>query len=429
MLEPRAHRAHPARARWPTRSAASATAASTVDDEALEALAASVGGDARIALNALEAAVACARRSRTTKRPHVTQRRRRGGAAAPHVPVRPAGRRPLRHDLGVHQVAARLRPGRRALLAGAHDRGGEDPLFIVRRMVILASEDVGLADPMAMLVATACQQAVHFIGMPEGFFPMAECALYLALAPKSNSVGGAYGAAMRDVETTPQRPGAAAPAQRRHRPDARRWATAAATSTRTTTKAASSSSSTSPTARRPHVLPRRRTRLGGPAQARAGGRRREAGRRRERRRRDGVGVIRCRCTLVARLIARQFRESTRGAEPIVAATAENVAGNTSYVAALASPIVRYLAAPLLSQSCSVCRGPNIVTRPATACIAANGTTSGGSLHSSKACERMAGRYDWLSSLRTRSGLRLVRRQRTLPDTARTARSCFEWTCG
>ncbi|MCE7928898.1 MAG: replication-associated recombination protein A [Chloroflexi bacterium CFX7] len=64
---------------------------------------------------------------------------------------------------------------------------GEDPLFIVRRMVILAAEDVGLADPQALVMATACQQAVHFVGMPEGYLPMAECALYLALAPKSNS--------------------------------------------------------------------------------------------------------------------------------------------------------------------------------------------------------------------------------------------------
>ncbi len=79
---------------------------------------------------------------------------------------------------------------------------GEDPLFIVRRMVILASEDVGLADPQAMGVATACQQAVHFIGMPEGFYPMAECALYLALAPKSNSVGASYTRALADVERT-----------------------------------------------------------------------------------------------------------------------------------------------------------------------------------------------------------------------------------
>ena len=79
---------------------------------------------------------------------------------------------------------------------------GEDPLFIVRRMVILASEDVGLADPQAMVVATACQQAVHFIGMPEGFYPLAETALYLALAPKSNSVGESYGRALADVEAT-----------------------------------------------------------------------------------------------------------------------------------------------------------------------------------------------------------------------------------
>ncbi len=69
---------------------------------------------------------------------------------------------------------------------------GEDPLFIVRRMVILAAEDVGLADPRALQVAVACQQAVHFIGMPEGFFPMTECALYLATAPKSNSTLESY---------------------------------------------------------------------------------------------------------------------------------------------------------------------------------------------------------------------------------------------
>ena len=79
---------------------------------------------------------------------------------------------------------------------------GEDPLFIVRRMVILASEDVGLADSRALQIAVATQQAVHFVGMPEGFYPLAHCALYLATAPKSNSVGRAYGAAMQDVQTT-----------------------------------------------------------------------------------------------------------------------------------------------------------------------------------------------------------------------------------
>ena len=80
--------------------------------------------------------------------------------------------------------------------------GGEDPLFIVRRMVIFAAEDVGLADPIALSVATACQQAVHFVGMPEGYLPMAEACVYLATAPKSNSAYKAYLAAQQDVRNT-----------------------------------------------------------------------------------------------------------------------------------------------------------------------------------------------------------------------------------
>lgn len=79
---------------------------------------------------------------------------------------------------------------------------GEDALFIVRRLVILASEDVGLADSRALAVAVAAQQAVHFVGMPEGFYPLAHATLYLATAPKSNSVGRGYYAALRDVEET-----------------------------------------------------------------------------------------------------------------------------------------------------------------------------------------------------------------------------------
>ena len=77
--------------------------------------------------------------------------------------------------------------------------GGEDPLFVARRLVILASEDVGLADSRGLSVAVAAQQAAHFVGMPEGFYPLAHATLFLATAPKSNSVGSAYGAAMTDV--------------------------------------------------------------------------------------------------------------------------------------------------------------------------------------------------------------------------------------
>jgi putative ATPase len=62
-------------------------------------------------------------------------------------------------------------------------------------MVILAAEDVGMADPQALVVAVAAQQAVHFIGLPEGYLPMAEAAIYLATAPKSNSAIASYGRA------------------------------------------------------------------------------------------------------------------------------------------------------------------------------------------------------------------------------------------
>ncbi|MEM1269064.1 MAG: AAA family ATPase [Bacteroidota bacterium] len=76
---------------------------------------------------------------------------------------------------------------------------GEDPRFILRRMLIFAAEDIGLADPNAMRVATACAEAFEFVGMPEGQFMLAECCLYLAVAPKSNSTM-AYFDALRHVE-------------------------------------------------------------------------------------------------------------------------------------------------------------------------------------------------------------------------------------
>ncbi len=83
---------------------------------------------------------------------------------------------------------------------------GEDPMFCARRMVILAAEDVGLADPAALGVAVAAQQAAHFVGMPEGYLPLAEAALYLATAPKSNSAMRAYVSAVDDVRETLHQP-------------------------------------------------------------------------------------------------------------------------------------------------------------------------------------------------------------------------------
>lgn len=79
-------------------------------------------------------------------------------------------------------------------------KAGEDPRFIARRIVIHAAEDVGLADPMALVVAEAASRAVEHIGMPEGRLVLAEAALYVACAPKSNSVYRGIGAAMKDIE-------------------------------------------------------------------------------------------------------------------------------------------------------------------------------------------------------------------------------------
>ena len=78
---------------------------------------------------------------------------------------------------------------------------GEDPRFIARRIVIHAAEDVGLADPMALVLATAAFQAAEFIGWPEARIPLAEATIYIATAPKSNSTITAIGAAMKDVES------------------------------------------------------------------------------------------------------------------------------------------------------------------------------------------------------------------------------------
>jgi putative ATPase len=81
--------------------------------------------------------------------------------------------------------------------------GGEDPLFVARRLIVLASEDIGNAEPNALLLATACFQAVHAIGMPEARIVLSQTATYLACAPKSNAAYEAIGAAMRDTETLP----------------------------------------------------------------------------------------------------------------------------------------------------------------------------------------------------------------------------------
>jgi putative ATPase len=83
---------------------------------------------------------------------------------------------------------------------------GEDPLYIARRLVRFASEDIGMADPQALVVAMAAQQAVHFIGMPEGNLALAEAVVYLATAPKSNSLYQAYSQVQEEIKQSPDEP-------------------------------------------------------------------------------------------------------------------------------------------------------------------------------------------------------------------------------
>ncbi len=168
---------------------------------ALERVVTLAGGDARVALNALELSVAAAPTdgegrvvvTHAIVDEAVQQRSPRydkGGEA--HYDIISAFIKSLRGsdpDAALYWLARML-------------EAGEDPLFIVRRMVILAAEDIGLADPQALGVAVAAQQAVHFVGLPEGYLPMAEAALYLARAAKSNAVITGYQRAKAAVERT-----------------------------------------------------------------------------------------------------------------------------------------------------------------------------------------------------------------------------------
>ena len=168
--------------------------------DARETLIGYANGDARTALSALEFAASSAPQrdgSKAIDRALVLEALQKRGSTydkggEQHYDVISAFIKSVRAsdpDAAVYWLARML-------------EGGEDPLFIARRLVILASEDVGLADAQGIQVAIAAQQAVHFIGMPEGFYPLAHATLYLARAKKSNSVGRAYSAAMRDVQET-----------------------------------------------------------------------------------------------------------------------------------------------------------------------------------------------------------------------------------
>ena len=166
-----------------------------VPDELVELISVKAGGDARSALNVLELAWSTAQSEEATlEARHVEDAARRrpvvydkGGDA--HYDFTSAFIKSIRGsdpDAALYYLAAML-------------EGGEDPRFIARRLIVHASEDVGMADSRALLVATAAAHAVEHVGLPEAQLNLAHATIYLATAPKSNAVVKAIGAARRDV--------------------------------------------------------------------------------------------------------------------------------------------------------------------------------------------------------------------------------------
>jgi putative ATPase len=176
-----------------------------VADDALRFLAGASDGDARTALNVLELAVTTAPAAADGRRSVDLEGMRQAfarkallydRAGEEHFNLISALHKSVRNsdaDAGLYWLARML-------------EAGEDPLYVARRLVRFASEDVGLADPQALVLAMAAQQAVHFVGLPEGALALAELVVYLAAAPKSNAVYAAYGEATRDALETRAEP-------------------------------------------------------------------------------------------------------------------------------------------------------------------------------------------------------------------------------
>jgi putative ATPase len=176
-----------------------------VSEQLIERLAHSSGGDARMALAALEAAVTATGANERGVRPITGE-----------TLIEALGRAQFAYDKGGEEhynlASALIKSVRNSDVNGAlywlarMIEGGADPVFIVRRLCILASEDIGLADPQAMVQAAAAAEITQLIGLPEALFPLAQATIYLARAPKSNAVLRAYSAAQGDAVETAREP-------------------------------------------------------------------------------------------------------------------------------------------------------------------------------------------------------------------------------
>ena len=175
-----------------------------VEPDALALMARASGGDARSALNLLEFAAASAPAAaddgaRQLDRPHA----RAGRSSAATLLYDKGGEEHYNLISALHKSMRNSDPDAAVYWLARMLEAGEDPLYIARRLVRFASEDVGNADPQALTVAVAAKEAAHFIGMPEGNTALAQAAIYLATAPKSNAIYPAYGRAADDARNGP----------------------------------------------------------------------------------------------------------------------------------------------------------------------------------------------------------------------------------
>src|SRR5262249_6567203 len=167
-----------------------------IDEESTRAIASLANGDARTALNILDLAVQGTPPGQPITKTTIEQASQKtllyDKTGEEHYNIISALHKSLRNsdaDAALYWLARML-------------EAGEDPLYIARRLVRFASEDVGLADSHALRIALDAKEAFEFIGLPEGKLALAQCAIYLAAAPKSNSVYTAYDAVVSDVENT-----------------------------------------------------------------------------------------------------------------------------------------------------------------------------------------------------------------------------------
>jgi putative ATPase len=168
--------------------------------EALDHAATQADGDARVALNAVELAVAATTPGKGGAR-MIDLKTVEGAMQKKALLYDRAGEEHYNIISALHKSLRGSDPDAALYWLARMLEAGEDPLYIARRMVRFASEDIGNADPQALVVAVAAKDAVDFIGMPEGDLALAQAAIYLATAPKSNSVYRAYQRAKEDVES------------------------------------------------------------------------------------------------------------------------------------------------------------------------------------------------------------------------------------